>query len=802
MINFWDDATLVGDFIASGSLIIHPSGLNNQFVVSPSGTYVTGDHLTINDGYFDCPGTDGGINALALGMSASAQGLSSTSLGVNSKANAQNSTAVGVNATASGISSSAYGVLAVARGQNSIAIGSLANTYDRDCVAIGGFSTSTGSGTVALGYNADATQVGSMAVGYNAQATHMHSIAIGHDVETTASGQILVGHADQYLEIPGDVNISGIITNAAMAIVDGLAFQKPDLTIVDDSGLQFDVVSTIGGNMDFIIDGVKSTLDCTTGAGVGGAARVTLSAGADANNPTTNYIYATDSGGTASLNTSTSLPTGAFAWIAKVIVPDATTWGTTGAYSFQRYTEAFQNSSRGALSHEREKLRAVGAIYISGGDPTVAITGGSPDTVHVEVAEAAVYQLHRQTFPATATGPYYDGNGTTPYASNADLSSVLTDQDGNSMSGKAFNLVIWGAINITAGECKLFVNRPTASYALVGSALADADNTADMSVPDDFRSTAFLIARVVLSHSPSGGGTWTEEGVFELLGVPPGVRSSGSSADGQYEFLDTQFRVLDNTDTTKEMAFELSPLTTATVRTYTAPDIDGTLILDSAADFNSDVLINSGLIVAGDTGLVGDVSVGGDVVVSGTVTGHGNAFFNTGTIYSSAYIGSTVTAVNTLQSLGALTVTNNATITGNVTVGGTFNGYNMQYGAPAPVGFGLRIGGSVTDTALPHVNGNIYIPLVSGLIWGISAAANATPPIGATCDLDLWINGADQGGQLTLQLNNSTYYGHTMLGSGIAINPNDRLQVKATTNGSWTNNNTAVDLFITSVRVN
>lgn len=61
--------------------------------------------------------------------------------------------------------------------------------------------------------------------------------------------------------------------------------------------------------MDFLIDGVRSTLDCTTGAGTGGRAQVQITEGSDANTPATNYLYVTDSGGTATLAASTSLPT-------------------------------------------------------------------------------------------------------------------------------------------------------------------------------------------------------------------------------------------------------------------------------------------------------------------------------------------------------------------------------------------------------------------------------------------------------------------------------------------------------------
>ena len=363
------------------------------------------------------------------------------------------------------------------------------------------------------------------------------------------------------------------MTPTVMSFLDGMAVDKPDMTIVDDGGLQMDIEKVGGGDMVFLIGAEPVTLDCTTGAGVGGKARVGLTAGADANNPVTNHLYVTGAAGVATLVASTSLPAGEFGWIGKVSVPDATTWAATGAYLFQRYTEALLNDSRGALSHEREKLRALGAIYSSGVTHTVTITGGN--VVHLEAGSGVVYQLHRQTWPAITTGPYYYGNTAGIYDQVADLSSVLTDSTGSSMSGSRFNLVIWGAVNISTGLCKLFVNAPNGSYSKTSDALIDSNNTADLSVPDDMRSVAFLIARVVLSHSPSGGGTWTELEHYSLLGVPVGVRAGGSGAVASNEFDDSLFRIY---EADKEIAFEATNITAATTRTITMPDEDVVLV--------------------------------------------------------------------------------------------------------------------------------------------------------------------------------------------------------------------------------
>jgi hypothetical protein len=374
-----------------------------------------------------------------------------------------------------------------------------------------------------------------------------------------------------------DTDVNDMLNN-----LDGLAFDKPDMTLVNDSGLKLDIEKTGGGgDMRFLVDGVISTLDCTTGAGASGKARVSLTAGVDANTPATNYIYVTDSGGTATLTASTTLPTGAFAWVGKVIVPDATTFDSNGAYAHQRYTEAFSNGNRGTQSNAREKLRALGAVYISGITQTLTITsnGGAADNVHFETGSGSVYQLHRQTFPAFSTGPYYYGNGQNQYEKITDLNAALNQVDGTAITNnQRFNLVIWGAVNYDNDTCKLFVNLPTGVYNADANAKADNNNTADYTVPDDMRSVAFMIGRIALKYTTVASGTWTELDTYSLLGTPVGARSGGSGgAVASNEFDDSQFRVYDDGDVTKQIAFQASGISTATTRTITMPDEDVTL---------------------------------------------------------------------------------------------------------------------------------------------------------------------------------------------------------------------------------
>ena len=445
------------------------------------------------------------------------------------------------------------------------------------------------NGVNTVGYTAgDSVYLSATTAGdYQATAPSLPNFEahLGHIVTVGASGSLYVQirrrEAD-YVEITG--------------AFDGMSFDKLDLTVINSGGLQLEVEKVGGGNVDYLIEGSRSTLDCLTGAGTGGKARVALTAGANANTPATNYVYVTDGTGTLTLNVSSSLPTGAFGWVAKIVVPDVTTWTTTGEYVIQRYTESFQNTNRGALSHQREKLRALGAVYISGGTQTLTIdTGATPDSVHLETAAAEVYQLHRQSFPAFTTGAYYYGNGSNIYEQFANLNLALETSDGAAfVNNNRYNLVIWGAANLESGDCKLFCNLPTDVYTSDAQAIADSSATADYSVPDSMRSVAFLIARVALKYSTGGGGTFTELGLFSLLGSPVGVRAGGSAAVASTEFGDSTFRIFDDLDATKQMALQASGITTGTTRTLTVPDASGTIALTSDVyNLDNDLLWNA-----------------------------------------------------------------------------------------------------------------------------------------------------------------------------------------------------------------
>jgi hypothetical protein len=387
---------------------------------------------------------------------------------------------------------------------------------------------------------------------------------------------------------------------------DGTAVQQQDITIVESGGTVYaDVKLNGGGNLPVQINGTLYQLNCTTGSGVGGAARVALTAGTDTA-PQLNFIYVDLVGSTPTLQSSTARPTGVFAYIGYASIWSAAKTATDGPARFQRTTDAIYHNGRGRIAHIDESIRRLGATWDEGVDPSVVITpsGVAPDAVVFSNLAGKVYQLHVQDFPALSidTDGIYVANASgagvlTKYQKITDLNQCLEDTAGNAFSNNdRFNLVVWGAVNKTTGDCKLFVNLPSATYASDDPAYYDFNATAITSVEKEFVGVAFLIARIPLRYTTSSSGTWAfinpvgESEIIPLLGVPVSSSGAGSSGAGGAttinQLADANYSgpvlghglYYDGVDTFRGGAKVIGNITTVNAATYTL--LEGDEVLD------------------------------------------------------------------------------------------------------------------------------------------------------------------------------------------------------------------------------
>jgi len=320
------------------------------------------------------------------------------------------------------------------------------------------------------------------------------------------------------------VGDSRVDINSNFADLDGFLYSMSDLQqsltlVVSTTHVYLDVEAIGGGDITWNINGTDYTLDCTTGSGVGGKARVELTQGT-ATAPVRNVVYVAYNATTSALELFSSIaqPTGAYAPIALATIQDYTTVTANGPLMFQRTTEAVEHNDKGSISWMREKLRAIGAKYWFGIDQSLSITtnAGSEDDVDFSTTDGQVFQLHRQSWPAYSIGTdgIFVGNASgdgvlTNYQKLTDLNLLKESADGSAISdGDMISVVIWGSMNYN-GDSKLFVNLPTGFYTDETEAQNDSSNYSVTTIPAQFNTTGFLIAKLVLKYNTADSGTWT-----------------------------------------------------------------------------------------------------------------------------------------------------------------------------------------------------------------------------------------------------------------------------------------------------
>jgi hypothetical protein len=245
---------------------------------------------------------------------------------------------------------------------------------------------------------------------------------------------------------------------------------------------------------------------------------------------------------------------------------------------------AIETNGMGHHLETWERLRHEHSAWKSGGAITWTIDSvPNPDTVNLAVTAAKVYQLHIQDFEAKNTAGadnvHVVNDSGTPYTEITDFASLLTDIIGGDMSGRYFNLVVWGSISSGSEKEHLFVNLPGGSYNRQADAIADVSGFTVFDIPADFRGKAFLITRITLRHQAAASGTWTSIRETDLRGQVPNIVAGGGTAAITTEFADNQLKVFGDGDPTRVMRFEVDGIADSTTRTLTVQDADGTIAL-------------------------------------------------------------------------------------------------------------------------------------------------------------------------------------------------------------------------------
>ena len=398
----------------------------------------------------------------------------------------------------------------------------------------------------------------------------------------------------------------------------GTALVNFDLTVTEAGGVITGNLEKTGtGDIDVRFSTGRFTIDTTP------AATVTLTAGT-ATVPQINHIYIPITTKLLTAKTSTYLedwPSGEHVPIAIVILRTAAITQTDGAFGNQNINNRPENEAsndQGWIQIVGNHLRSLGPKWITGVTPTITIVtnGGAADDVFFANTSGLIRQFNFQTFPAldmqVSDDIHIANRSGAAYTTVSNLNGELSDSTGTSMSGKYFWLTFWGIVNKAGEVSHILCNLPNASYNTQANALADVNGTKVRDIPTDWDNTGFLISETLFRHQPAASGTWTEIQSKTLL-ILTGGFGGGAIVDPITSFSDAVFDWFNSTDPTKIVDVDLSGLATATTRTLTMPDDDGTIALVGASKIKKHVIIKPDAVKLGGTpptqAVIGNFSV-------------------------------------------------------------------------------------------------------------------------------------------------------------------------------------------------
>lgn len=343
-----------------------------------------------------------------------------------------------------------------------------------------------------------------------------------------------------------------------------------------------------GGDLTMVFSDGHTALDTTP------AVTIPLTAGSDSS-PQGNWIYIPLSTKVLTKST-TAWPSAEHIKVGYFLVPSATFVQNNGAYVNQNWNDGTDITiKQGHLSDITMRIRRSGALFFSG-----VVGNGNNDyldipsagNVHWKSTAGIVSQMHPHIFQAHDTSgsdlilvKNESGNA---FNDGANLYTLITNDSTGSAIGlnKYFNLVFWGVVNKSGEFDTIICNLPGGTYSTQNQAENDVSGFDDFSIPREFSidsSTGFLICRMTIQNVV---GTWTHISTVDLRGTTPASATGGAGAITN-EFADNVFRIQDESDPTKQIAFEASGITPATTRTLTSPDNSGIIAL--IADLHAEI---------------------------------------------------------------------------------------------------------------------------------------------------------------------------------------------------------------------
>jgi len=375
--------------------------------------------------------------------------------------------------------------------------------------------------------------------------------------------------------ISGSTNNNGIFTIVSVATAKIIVSE----TVIDESAGDDIKIETPGkGNITFVIGQREFVLNCKTGIGRNGRARITLNEGTD-ENPQENWGYAIRSGNEMILQQSDSEQTsGSFSNMFSALIPSVATTIAKGFYNSRRWTDTKNVDGKGVISTILSKLRDI-TPYKSGLGANITIdTGPSPDSVDFTIEAGIVREIYLQNITAkqlSIDGAIIVNDFDEKYREITNLNEITKDSTGATLNNRYFQILCGLSLNADGYPDRIVIKVPNGSYGNAVNAFYDTKGFMDTSFPAEFKSVYLAFAGV---FKLQGGTQISNEALafgvnnIDLRTREPGASSSGAGTSAITTFSDGDFALYNNVDSTKRMVWDLSNVSTGQTRTITMTD--------------------------------------------------------------------------------------------------------------------------------------------------------------------------------------------------------------------------------------
>lgn len=213
--------------------------------------------------------------------------------------------------------------------------------------------------------------------------------------------------------------------------------------------------------------------------------------------------------------------------------------------------------------------------------------------------------------------------------------------------------------------------------------------------------------------------------------------------------LDSTFLIQDNIDTTKKVAFQASGLTTGVTRTFTFPDVSGTIVTKTSVDTLTNKTLTSPTI---NGGTLDNATVTVDAVAGHTVAG-------TGTVYGLAIAGGAITTAGYASSTALQTnaVQGNQIATNAITLGYAASTTTFSTSSTTAV----QVTGLTATVTIPAGNRKVKITAFCGSMF------SSTGP--SRLHLEIWDGVVGAGTKLAMSAPATSAAANPLPGIAIAV---------------------------------